>query len=65
MNARASWDIWARIRRLPGRILCLLAHRRMWKPVRFLHVYQGRVWTMYRCRVCGREHVRPREGERP
>jgi hypothetical protein len=47
----AYTDVAHRLRRLPGRLVCLVAHRRLWKVVRLETV---RVGTIYRCRVCGR-----------
>jgi hypothetical protein len=44
----ASHDLGARLRRLPGRICCLTAHRRLWKVSRFVGVIHGRAWVQYK-----------------
>jgi hypothetical protein len=56
----AYTDVAHRLRRLPGRLVCLTAHRRLWKVSRFVGVIHGRAWVQYRCRVCGRQFTWPR-----
>jgi hypothetical protein len=57
MRPRGYRDLRDRLRRLPERLWCLLAHRSMWKVWRIVDSRHGRIWVGYFCRICGKEHT--------
>ena len=59
MTARAYRDVGQRLVRLPGRLWCMLCHRRMWKRWRTIDSRSGHLWIAYRCRIDGHEFIYP------